>query len=72
MKMKTGVLFGIGLVTIAIGTAYGIDKNPRTNEITNYAPGHTHQLGQTHGAAEHSGGTDRHGCHNGSVPYHCH
>ena len=45
--------------------------------------GHTHdQYGKTHGAPDHSsetlaidahsGGTDKNGCHNASVPYHCH
>lgn len=34
--------------------------------------GHTHLDGKTHGAPEHSGGTNKRGCHNGSVPYHCH
>ena len=72
MRKKVGVLFGIGFVIIAIGTAYGIDQNPRANEITNFESGHTHKLGHTQGAAEHSGGTDSYGCHNGSVPYHCH
>lgn len=34
--------------------------------------GHTHIDGKTSGAPEHSGGTNKRGCHNGSVPYHCH
>lgn len=35
--------------------------------------GHTHdEAGDTHGAPQHSGGTDSNGCHNGSVAYHCH
>lgn len=34
--------------------------------------GHTHLEGETIDAPQHSGGTDRYGCHNASVPYHCH
>lgn len=34
--------------------------------------GHTHLYGGTQGAPEHSGGTNKQGCHNASVPYHCH
>lgn len=34
--------------------------------------GHTHENGDTAGAPAHSGGTNSMGCHNGSVPYHCH
>lgn len=34
--------------------------------------GHTHIGESTQGAPEHSGGTNKQGCHNGKVPYHCH
>lgn len=35
--------------------------------------GHTHgEDGNTIGAPQHSGGTNSAGCHNASVPYHCH
>ena len=34
--------------------------------------GHSHIEGKTINAPQHSGGTDRRGCHNASVPYHCH
>lgn len=35
--------------------------------------GHTHGPdGHAINAPSHSGGLDRKGCHNGSVPYHCH
>lgn len=37
-----------------------------------YYKGHTHNHDVTSGAPQHSGGTNSRGCHNGSVPYHCH
>ena len=39
---------------------------------TQFYKGHTHDNGETHGGPQHSGGTDKWGCHNASVPYHCH
>ena len=39
---------------------------------TQFHPGHSHQGDETIGAPQHSGGTDAYGCHNASVPYHCH
>ncbi|CAN4276815.1 hypothetical protein MCEMSEM29_01936 [Methylophilaceae bacterium] len=44
--------------------------NPRI--AVEFYKGHTHDAEGTHGAPSHSGGTDRYGCHNRSVPYHCH
>lgn len=57
---------------ISAGAVYamGMLKNPRTS--TTFYEGHTHHMGETQGAPGHSGGTDAYGCHNGSVPYHCH
>ena len=59
-------------VFVAIGAtstwAYAGKRAP-----VEFFPGHSHDSeGVTVGAPEHSGGTDRYGCHNGSVPYHCH
>ena len=56
------------------GVTYAVNyTNPRASEITEYSPSHWHdEHGVTHEAVSHSGGTDRHGCHNASVPYHCH
>ena len=54
------------------GIAYASSMNPRQGEIQKFHPNHTHSQDQTIGAPEHSGGTDRYGCHNASVPYHCH
>ncbi|MDP2243604.1 hypothetical protein [Pseudomonas sp.] len=57
---------------VVAGTAYALNANPRAHEITNFMPGHSHVEHGTLGAPQHSGGTDSSGCHNGSVPYHCH
>lgn len=57
------------------GAAYAyiaISPNPRAHEITSFSVDHTHEANDTIGAPQHSGGTDQYGCHNGSVPYHCH
>ena len=70
MKLSTKILISLFLVTV-IGVSFA-SYNPRAHEITNYKPGHTHDAGGTQGALSHSGGTDAAGCHNGSVPYHCH
>lgn len=72
MNKKLATIIGIALATVVIGTAYALTLNPRAEEITNYKPGHTHIEGGTQGATQHSGGTDKYGCHNASVPYHCH
>ncbi len=52
------------------GASYALVGNPR--QAVDFHPGHTHVDGVTIEAPEHSGGTDRWGCHNASVPYHCH
>jgi hypothetical protein len=70
MKMKK-------LIVVAIGGAFALATFSYSVMSGNKSPvaffkGHTHFDGQTHGAPEHSGGLDRNGCHNASVPYHCH
>jgi len=60
----------IGASIIGIGVAYASFQNQRTP--VEFYKGHTHNDGETVGAPQHSGGTDRYGCHNASVPYHCH
>lgn len=40
--------------------------------VFSFFDGHTHDGEYTVGAPSHSGGLDRFGCHNKSVPYHCH
>jgi hypothetical protein len=53
------------------GLAYA-GLRPETREPVEFYSGHSHRDGATIAAPEHSGGTDANGCHNGSVPYHCH
>lgn len=60
----------ITLIAVASGAAYAGVFNTRSPVA--FYKGHTHDHGQTQGAPQHSGGTDRNGCHNASVPYHCH
>lgn len=73
--MKNLAIAIIALISlcVTIGGVYAFNDNHRAHEITDYAPGHTHDdSGITHGAIQHSGGTNKQGCHNASVPYHCH
>lgn len=72
MKTKHRIIIAFTAATAIIGTAYALTSNPRAGEIVAFNPGHTHEDGGTHGAPQHSGGTDKYGCHNASVPYHCH
>lgn len=71
MKVTRKSFFGIvSAVALASAAAYaglGDGKKP-----VEFFAGHTHQGSETVGAPEHSGGLDRNGCHNKSVPYHCH
>lgn len=71
MKAKKIVLLGISVVFLAGSVAYAALIN-NTREPTEFYKGHTHENGEVIGAPSHSGGTDSYGCHNGSVPYHCH
>ena len=68
-KLRVIILSIVILVAgfVSVLFADSIDKKP-----IEYFKGHTHIDGVTHGAPEHSGGTDDRGCHNGRVPYHCH
>ena len=60
-------------LAISIGTgAYALRDYKHQNEPVSFYDGHTHDGDITIDAPGHSGGTDRFGCHNGSVPYHCH
>lgn len=59
------------LVVAGAGVAYASFWEGRTP--VEFYRGHTHSVsGETIGAPQHSGGTDSFGCHNASVPYHCH
>lgn len=69
---RTDVVFAILVVAvIGAGAAYAKLNNPR--EAVEFYAGHSHDAdGKAVNAPEHSGGLDRNGCHNRSVPYHCH
>jgi hypothetical protein len=68
MTKAVAIAVGISVLLVSGAWAYmGLEREP-----VDFFAGHTHGSGETHGAPAHSGGTDRNGCHNGSVPYHCH
>jgi hypothetical protein len=65
------LLIVAAVVAVTGSVAYAFTDNSKVPTI--FYAGHTHdQNGHTHDAPEHSGGLDRKGCHNASVPYHCH
>lgn len=72
--MKKVVLSVLVLAAVVVsGSAYALKDWSHQRSPVEFYSGHSHDgEGHTHGAPEHSGGTDRNGCHNGSVPYHCH
>lgn len=68
MKKSLIIAFGVSALMVSGALAYmSADRIP-----VEFYKGHTHHAGGTQGAPEHSGGLDRNGCHNASVPYHCH
>jgi hypothetical protein len=70
---KTMAAVIVGVIIAGASIAYAGLLNPRHDEITNFYSEHTHSIaGDTIDAPQHSGGTDSWGCHNASVPYHCH
>jgi hypothetical protein len=72
MKIRNIIIGATVFGALAVGAAsYALTQYPRTP--VEFYQGHTHgEDGQTVGAPAHSGGTDAYGCHNRSVPYHCH
>lgn len=71
MNIKKGFL--IALATVGVIGATVVVANVISPRIAvEFYSGHTHDAEGTHGAPSHSGGTNSAGCHNGSVPYHCH
>lgn len=69
--MKNIILIIIAISTF-VSASFAFNLDPRSTEITTFYNGHTHKGEETIGAPSHSGGTNRYGCHNASVPYHCH
>lgn len=71
MKKKLIVVASAAIIALSVGAAYAVSGEHRVP--TEYFVGHTHaDDGGTVGAPQHSGGLNRQGCHNASVPYHCH
>lgn len=70
MKLKHAIVAAALTAVAATGVSYA---NSGARTPVEYFKGHWHdEHGQAHDAPAHSGGLDRNGCHNGSVPYHCH
>jgi hypothetical protein len=70
--MRKGLIYTCVLVAVALlaGASWA---GFGSREPVQFYVGHTHgEDGSTLGAPQHSGGLDRNGCHNASVPYHCH
>ena len=72
--MKKYVLLTlVAFLVVGGGGAYALKDWSFQRTPVEFYKGHTHgEDGATHGAPQHSGGTNSMGCHNGSVPYHCH
>lgn len=69
-KRKLLLILAVPAV-VAAGIAYADIGNMRT--AVEFYKRHTHDDdGMTHDGPQHGGGLDRYGCHNASVPYHCH
>jgi|GEM_PF-882102 len=69
-KAKVMALSMLALVVIGVSVVNADMLNPR--QPVTFFGGHTHDAEGTHGAPSHGGGLDKYGCHNKSVPYHCH
>lgn len=72
--MKKSVITAVLALSALTATgAYGLSNYSHQRTPTEFYNGHSHNAeGHTSGAPQHSGGLDKYGCHNGSVPYHCH
>ena len=70
--MKRKLIITLGALSLVLASGFGWALAEQ-RVPTEFYSGHTHtENGITIGAPQHSGGTDRYGCHNASVPYHCH
>ena len=72
MRKSIITIGAVVAVTLSVGAAYALYGTTNDRQVHEFFSGHTHVNGETSGAPSHSGGTDDYGCHNGSVPYHCH
>ena len=69
--MKKRYLLAVTVALVTVSGAYAVKDYPK--EPVLFYSGHTHdENGDAVNAPSHSGGLDRKGCHNKSVPYHCH
>jgi hypothetical protein len=70
--MKKLILSAIVFVVLAVGGA--VAYSTQMNKPVEFYNGHSHDhdMAVIGDAPQHSGGLDRNGCHNASVPYHCH
>lgn len=68
MNIKIAIIF-IGILALSGAAVYSANLK---QEPTEFYTGHMHIDGETVDAPQHSGGTNSAGCHNASVPYHCH
>lgn len=72
MNKTTFLIAGAALV-LGVGGAYAGGLFDSRAEPVEFYKGHTHGPNmEAIGAPSHSGGTDSEGCHNASVPRHCH
>ncbi len=69
--MKRIVIIILTVALFISGFGYATLKAEKRTPVE-FFPGHAHLNGVTINAPQHSGGTNSMGCHNGSVPYHCH
>ncbi len=68
VKIIAVALSALAIAGVSVAYANNVARTPVA-----FFGGHWHdEHGQAHDAPAHSGGTDAMGCHNGSVPYHCH
>jgi hypothetical protein len=71
-KKKLSVIAAGAALALTIGGVAYAGLGDHRDPVA-FFTGHTHaEDGTAIGAPSHSGGTDRNGCHNASVPYHCH
>lgn len=70
--MKKGLIIVLSVLSLGIAASASFAFLGQRTPVEFYS-GHRHdEQGVTHNAPQHSGGTDKYGCHNASVPYHCH
>ncbi len=73
---KKSILIILAMFAVAGGSTVAFalleDQSGHRTPVEFYS-GHSHDVnGNAIDAPQHSGGLDRKGCHNKSVPYHCH